>query len=42
MEKDKERERRAQLETMEAEVSNFKAAKAKENMADLTRVEAGG
>jgi hypothetical protein len=38
LEKDKERERRAQLETMEAEVSNFKAAKAEGNMADLTRV----
>jgi CRISPR/Cas system CSM-associated protein Csm2 small subunit len=38
LEKDKERERRVQLETMEAEVSNFKAAKAKGNMADLTRV----
>jgi hypothetical protein len=38
LEKDKERERLAQLEAMEAEVSKFKAAKAQGNIADLTRV----
>jgi hypothetical protein len=36
--KDKERERLVQLEAMEAEVSNFKAAKAQGNMAVLMRV----
>ncbi len=38
LEKDKEHERLAQLEAMEAEVSNFKAARVQGNMADLMRV----
>jgi hypothetical protein len=38
LEKGKERERLAQLEAMEAEVSKFKVAKAQGNMANLMRV----
>jgi hypothetical protein len=38
LEKDKEHERRMQLESMEAEVNKFKTPKAKGNMADLMRV----
>jgi hypothetical protein len=38
LEKDKERERLAQLEAMEAEVSKFKVARAQGNMANLMRV----
>jgi hypothetical protein len=37
LEKDKERERLMQLESMEAEVNKFKVAKAQGNMADLMR-----
>jgi predicted transcriptional regulator with HTH domain len=38
LEKDKEQERLLQLESMQAEVSKYAAAKAKGNMADLMRV----
>jgi hypothetical protein len=40
LEKDRERERVTQLEAMEVEVSKFKAARGKGDMASLMRVKA--